>query len=205
MIWATQLSRPVILVLRGLWRTGAMLSIFWFLRAEPLFAQSRIYTWTDEYGVTHFSDSVVSPEVMDKARSMIPSIKSSSRAPTDEDIPLVTFPDRPAQRFVRAELEGGQAVRDVLMLVDTGAQISLIDEALADDLDLEHVQDAVLQGVTGASQGWIGRLSSLRLGSEEIRDLQVMVGPRPGMVLLGMDVLERLKLSVGPRSLQRHQ
>lgn len=115
------------------------------------------------------------------------------------------FPDRPAQRFVRAELEGGQAIRDVLMLVDTGAQISLIDEGLAKDLDLEHVQDALLQGVTGSSQGWIGRLSSLRVGSEEIRDLQIMVGPRPGLILLGMDVLERLKLSVGPRSLQRHQ
>jgi hypothetical protein len=205
MIWTAQLSRSVILVLRPPWRIGGMLTILWFLQTEALFAQSRIYTWTDEYGVTHFSDSVVSPEVMDKAKSMIPSIKSSSRASTDEDIPLVTFPDRPAQRFVRAELEGGQAVRDVLMLVDTGAQISLIDEALAEDLDLEHVQDALLQGVTGASQGWIGRLSSLRLGSEEIRDLQIMVGPRPGMVLLGMDVLERLKLSVGPRSLQRHQ
>lgn len=175
------------------------------LQAGTLLAQSRIYTWTDEYGVTHFSDSVVSPEVLDKARTMTSSPRSASSSRKSEEIPLMIFPDRPAQRFVRAELEGGRTSRDVLMLVDTGAQISLIDEELANEIDLEHVQDAVLQGVTGATAGWIGRLSSLRLGTEELRDLHIMVGPRPGLILLGMDVLERLKLSVGPRSLQRHQ
>jgi hypothetical protein len=204
MTWTPPLSRRIKHCLRLFWDIGGVIALLWLLQPEPLFAQSHIYTWTDEYGVTHFSDSVVSPEVMDKAKSLTPSAKSSFRSSKNEDIPLMTFPDRPAQRFVRAELEGGQAVRDVLMLVDTGAQISLIDEGLAKDLDLEHVQDALLQGVTGASQGWIGRLSSLRLGSEEIRNLQIMVGPRPGLILLGMDVLEQLKLSVGPRSLQRY-
>ena len=182
-----------------------MIMILLLLQEETLLAQSRIYTWTDEYGVTHFSDSAVPPEVLDKAKTITSSPRSSSSNKKNEDIPLMTFPDRPAQRFVRAELEGGRTSRDVLMLVDTGAQISLIDEELANDLDLEHVQDTVLQGVTGATPGWIGRLSVLRLGTEEIRDLQIMVGPRSGLVLLGMDVLERLKLSVGPRSLQRHQ
>jgi len=205
MIWTSPLSHRIKLFLGSFWGTGGVIVLLWLLQPEQIFAQSRIYTWTDEYGVTHFSDSVVSPEVMDKAKSLTPSAKSSVRSSKNEDIPLMIFPDRPAQRFVRAELEGGQAVRDVLMLVDTGAQISLIDEGLARDLDLEHVQDALLQGVTGASQGWIGRLSSLRLGSEEVRNLQIMVGPRPGLILLGMDVLERLKLSVGPRSLQRYQ
>lgn len=205
MTWITPCSRRPRRFSCPLWGIRGMIALLWLLHAAPLFAQSRIYTWTDEYGVTHFSDSVVSPEVMNKAKSLSPSAKSSARSSKDEDIPLMIFPDRPAQRFVRAELEGGQTVRDVLMLVDTGAQISLVDEGLAKELDLEHVQDALLQGVTGSSQGWIGRLSSLRLGSEEIRDLQIMVGPRPGMILLGMDVLERLKLSVGARSLQRQE
>jgi predicted aspartyl protease len=205
MTWTIQLLRCMKLFLHPFWGIGAVIALFWLLHPAPLCAQSHIYTWTDEYGVTHFSDSVVSPEVMDKAKALTPSAKSSAQSSKNEDIPLMIFPDRPAQRFVHADLEGGLAVRDVLMLVDTGAQISLIDEGLAKDLDLEHIQDALLQGVTGASQGWIGRLSSLRLGSEEIRNLQVMVGPRPGMILLGMDVLERLKLSVGQRSLQRHE
>ena len=205
MTWTSPLLHRIKLFLGSFWGIGGVIALLWLLQPEQIFAQPRIYTWTDEYGVTHFSDSVVSPEVMDKAKSLTPSAKSSARSSKNEDIPLMIFPDRPAQRFVSAELEGGQTVRDVLMLVDTGAQISLIDEGLARDLDLEHVQDALLQGVTGASQGWIGRLSSLRLGSEEVRNLQIMVGPRPGLILLGMDVLERLKLSVGPRSLQRYQ
>ncbi|MSQ48243.1 MAG: DUF4124 domain-containing protein [Deltaproteobacteria bacterium] len=205
MTWTTPLARRMPLSLRPFWSIGGVIALLWILHPAPLFAQSRIYTWTDEYGVTHFSDSVVSPEVMHKAQSMTPSAKSSAKSSKNEDIPLMIFPDRPAQRFVRAELEGGQAVRDVLMLVDTGAQISLVDESLAKQLDLEHVQDALLQGVTGTSPGWIGRLSVLRLGSEEIRNLHIMVGPRSGMFLLGMDVLERLKLSVGARSLQRQE
>jgi len=89
------------------------------------------------------------------------------------------------------------------MLVDTGAQMTLIDQALAEELALEHVDNALLTGVTGSTTGWIGRLSGLRLGGHEVRDLQVMVAPISGRLLLGMDVLERLELSVGPRSLQR--
>ncbi len=74
---------------------------------------------------------------------------------------------------------------------------------MAQDLDVEHVQDALLTGVTGTSRGWIGRLATFKIGEEEIRDLHVMVGPMPGRLLLGMDVLENLRLSVGLRSLHR--
>lgn len=172
-----------------------------------LWAQTKIYTWTDKNGVVHFADSVISPQDFDKVKTITSSPRrplSTSKTGGDE-IPLLLFDDRPSQKFVRAQLEGERGLREVLMLVDTGAQISLIDQELAAELDLEHVQDAELHGVTGASQGWIGNLSSLRLGGEEIRDLPIMVGPRPGLVLLGMDVLERLKLSVGPRSLQRNK
>jgi hypothetical protein len=170
--------------------------------ASPLWAQSKIYTWTDEQGVTHFSDSMVSPETMKKAAALESTGRamSNSETPT-EDIPLVTFPDRPSQKFVQAELEGGLRSKRVLMLVDTGAQITFLDQSLAEELDVEHVQDAQIWGVTGGAKGWIGRLSTLRLGSEEVRDLQVMVGSRPGLVLLGMDVLDRLQLAVGQRSL----
>jgi predicted aspartyl protease len=91
------------------------------------------------------------------------------------------------------------------MLVDTGAQITVIDEALANELEVEHVQDAMIAGVTGTARSWIGRLPTLRLGEERVSDLQVMIGPMAGRLLLGMDVLEQLELSVGPRSLHRAQ
>ena len=167
--------------------------------------QGKIYTWTDKNGVVHFSDSITSPQDFGKAKA----VASQPRQPgqrskgSGEEIPLVTFADRPSQKFVRAQLEGDRGSRDVLMLVDTGAQISLVDQQTARDLELEHVEEATLRGVNGVTKSWIGRLPSLRVGEEEIRDLRVLVGPQPGLVLLGMDVLDRLKLSVGPQSLHR--
>jgi predicted aspartyl protease len=109
----------------------------------------------------------------------------------------------PSQKFVHATLEGERTSREALMLVDTGAQITVIDEDTAQGLDVEHVQDALLAGITGVSRGWIGRLPILKIGEEEVSDLRVMVGPMPGRLLLGMDVLEQLNLSVGLRSLHR--
>lgn len=130
-------------------------------------------------------------------RAVLPPTKSAQT-----EIPLVILNNDPSQKFVNAVLEGDYRTSEVLMLVDTGAQITLIDEALAEELSLEHIEDAVVIGVTGAAQGWIGRLPALRLGSEEVKNLHVMIGPVAGRVLLGMDVLERLQLSVGPQSMQ---
>lgn len=169
-------------------------------------AQTTVYTWTDEKGVIHYSDSMVPAQHIERATTLVvPSHVTSVPSISEESgrIPLVIRNNDPSQKFVRVTLSGEQATREVLMLVDTGAQITLIDEALAEDLLLEHVQDAWLTGVTGTARGWIGRLPLLRLGTEEVRDLPIMVGPLPGRLLLGMDVLERLDLSVGSRTLQR--
>lgn len=168
-------------------------------------AQGKIYSWTDKNGVVHFSDSVTSPQDFSKAKTLAttPSRQGQRTKGSSEEIPLVTFNDRPSQKFVRAQLEGGRGTRDVLMLVDTGAQLSLVDQQMAQELELERLEEATLRGVNGVTQSWIGRLPTLRLGEEEIKDVRVLVGPQPGLVLLGMDVLDRLKLSVGPQSLHR--
>jgi len=169
-------------------------------------AQGTIYSWTDEKGVLHFSNSTVPPQHKDQATKIETSSRPTSppgQGNNSDTIPLVILNDDPSQKFVRATLTGEQDSREVLMLVDTGAQITLIDEALASALAVEHVNAAVLTGVTGSAQGWIGRLPALRLGEQEVRDLDVMVAPLPGRWLLGMDVLEKLQLSVGPRSLHR--
>jgi predicted aspartyl protease len=120
-------------------------------------------------------------------------------------IPLVLLNNDPSQKFVRVVLKGDYTSKEVLMLVDTGAQRTLLDDKLAKELDIEHVQDAMLSGITGSAKGWIGRLGSLRIGQEEVEDLYVMVAPVSGRLLLGMDVLERLSLAVSPRSLDRVQ
>lgn len=180
---------------------GAMFSVF---TASSVWAQGKIYTWTDKNGVMHFSDSISSPQDFGKAKTLATQSRlTMQKGKGSDEIPLVTFADRPSQKFVRAQLDGARGTRDVLMLVDTGAQISLVDQETAKELELEHVEEATLRGVNGVTKSWIGRLPTLRLGEEEIRDLRVLVGPQPGLVLLGMDVLDRLKLSVGPQSLHR--
>ncbi len=168
-------------------------------------AQGKIYTWTDQNGVVHFSDSVVSPKDFGKAKTVATALPHRGQKGNggNDEIPLVTFNDRPSQKFVRAQLEGDSGARDVLMLVDTGAQISLVDQQTARELNLEQIEEATLRGVNGVTKSWIGRLPALRVGEEEIKNLRVLVGPQPGLVLLGMDVLDRLKLSVGPQSLHR--
>jgi len=175
------------------------------LSVSVAWAQGKIYSWTDKNGVVHFSDSVTSPQDFSKATAVSVATRQmgkSGKSGSDE-IPLVTFNDRPSQKFVRAQLAGDHGSRDVLMLVDTGAQLSLVDQQTAQELQLERVEEATLRGVNGVTQSWIGRLPTLRLGDEEVRDVRVLVGAQPGLVLLGMDVLDRLKLSVGPQSLHR--
>ena len=186
------------------WQHFAVAMALILLEWGAVQAQGRIYTWTDKNGVVHFSDSVTSPHDFGKAKTLAPTSRSGQKTKggTDE-IPLVTFNDRPAQKFVRAQLEGGRGMREVLMLVDTGAQLSLVDQQTAQELELERLEEATLRGVNGVTQSWIGRLPMLRLGDEEVKDVRVLVGPQPGLVLLGMDVLDRLKLSVGPQSLHR--
>lgn len=176
-----------------------------FCNAVPLHAQTAMYTWTDEKGIVHYSDTMVPTKHLNHVET-IPLPSRQALLPTQAEptaIPLVILNDDPSQKFVNAVLEGDYRTREVLMLVDTGAQITVLDEALAEELSVEHIEDAVLVGVTGAAQGWIGRLPALRLGAEEVKDLRVMIGPVTGRILLGMDVLEHLQLSVGPQSMQR--
>jgi hypothetical protein len=186
------------------WKPLVVIVMFTAFTASSVWAQGKIYTWTDKDGVTHFSDSISSPQDFGKAKTLsTQSRPAMQKGSGSDEIPLVTFADRPSQKFVRAQLDGARATRDVLMLVDTGAQISLVDQETAKELELEHIEEATLRGVNGVTKSWIGRLPTLRLGEEEIRDLRVLVGPQPGLVLLGMDVLDRLNLSVGPQSLHR--
>ncbi len=206
MLWRTHPTLIALLPARTLGPGIVGIFLILSLLGGKTWAQSTVYSWTDEKGVVHFSNSMVPPQHLDDATKIeMPARPASQASGTDasDNIPLVILNDDPSQKFVRAELTGAQDTKEVLMLVDTGAQITLIDQALAEELALEHLDNALLTGITGSTIGWIGRLPALHLGQAEVRDLNVMVGPMRGRLLLGMDVLERLELSVGPRNLQR--
>jgi predicted aspartyl protease len=179
--------------------------LLFLLSGTQLQAQTTIYMWTDERGVVHYSDSMVPAQHLNNTSTLEMATPSTSKRPKSEEfaIPLVTLNNDASQKFVRAELEGDYSTRQVLMLVDTGAQITFLDQTVAEELGVTYLEDAVLVGVTGSAQGWLGRLAKLRLETEEVHDLRVMVGPAAGRVLLGMDVLQQLRLSVGLHSMQR--
>jgi predicted aspartyl protease len=120
-----------------------------------------------------------------------------------KEIPFVILNGDPSQRFVPVVVEGASSRKEVLMLVDTGSQLTMIDEELADDLDVEHVRDVQIVGVNGPAPAWVGRLRSLQLGDEELDEHEVMVGPLPGIRLLGMDVLTAMNLTIGQKALER--
>lgn len=199
-------SFPGCLCARALRRFAGGFFLLCPLWGAQLWAQDTIYSWTDEKGVIHFSNSMAPPQHLKEAA--VAATPSSAPVRGTEvreaaSIPLVILNNDPSQKFVRTILEGERRSREALMLVDTGAQITVIDEETAQELDIEHVQDALLAGVTGVSRGWIGRLPLLRVGEDVVNDLHVMVGPMAGRLLLGMDVLEQLRLSVGLRNLHR--
>ena len=187
--------------------------LFSTLGIQSLGAQATIYRWTDEHGVVHYSNSTMSHEQSGQAQTFIMPERpapantqiAASTSHGSSKIPLVLLNNDPSQKFVRAVLQGDYTSKEVLMLVDTGAQRTLIDDKLARELDIEHVQDAMLSGITGSAKGWIGRLDSLKIGQDEVEDLHVIVAPVSGRLLLGMDVLEKLSLAVSPRSLDRVQ
>jgi predicted aspartyl protease len=163
-------------------------------------AQSTIYRWADERGVIHFSDRGVPGEYAPSAeeRSVKPGERRAESKPAASSIPLIV---RDGKRYVEVTLEGAYRTRELQMLVDTGAQMSLVDEEVADDLDLEFVRDVQIVGVSGPTPGWVGRLKGLKVGDRELPGLDVMVGPMPGLRLIGTDVLDELELTIGPDTL----
>jgi predicted aspartyl protease len=174
------------------------------LGAAMATAQSSVYSWTDEKGTVHFSNAGPPPDgVADVTRRVMPPHVPQNLPAGSSEIPFVILDGDLSRRFVPVVLEGARSRKEVLMLIDTGAQITMIDRELADDLDIEHVQDVQIVGVSGVAPGWVGRLRSLRLGDEEVSQLHIMVGPLPGMRLLGMDVVSALKLTIGQKALER--
>lgn len=168
----------------------------------PVLGQGTVFKWTDSRGIVHFSDSNVPREYagnVEKSRHRHSQLATGQPKIGGTSIPLLAQDGR---KYVSATLEGPYRSRSIMMLVDTGAQMSMIDEELADELGLEFVTEAGIVGVTGTSPGWVGRVHRLKLEGKELSDWPILVGPSQGLALLGTDVLDHLELSVGSKSLE---
>ena len=167
-------------------------------------AQAKFFRWTDEDGAVHFSNT--GPPKKDsknvEERVMRPPPRPSL-PPDNGEIRFVFLEGDTSRRYVPVVLEGKHRRRRVLMLLDTGAQMTLIDEDLADELHIDHVRDMRIAGVGGSVPGWLGKLRLLKLGDEEIRHSYVAVGPSRGLRLLGMDVINSLGFEISRTALRK--
>jgi len=115
----------------------------------------------------------------------------------------VTLPVRFSQReiFVEVKLNG----RDYLMMLDTGAGITVIDQPVAEALHLPPGESMNVLGASGQGAASITRLASLQIGGVHLRGVQVAVtdlglirligGSRFGGIL-GFNVLNRFRVTV---------
>ena len=141
------------------------------LAAGPVQAQGHVYSWTDKDGTVHFSNTGPPPaDASNVSKRVMPrhERRDVPQREGDAEIPFVFMGGDRSRRFVRVVLEGSRKRKNVLMLVDTGAQMTLIDEGLANELNVEHVEDVAIMGVTGTMPAWMGRLHSIELGDEEL-------------------------------------
>jgi len=86
--------------------------------------------------------------------------------------------------------------RAVTFLVDTGATLVSVPEAVADRLGLERRAPIMLETAAGPAPGWLTELDEVRLGEIVGRNGSATINPgRHETVLLGMSFLRELEMS----------
>lgn len=134
--------------------------------------------------------------------ALLPKLKLPAPLPPPAGLP-VTLPVRFSQReiFVEVKLNG----RDYLMMLDTGAGITVIDQPVAEALHLPSGESMNVLGASGQGAASVTRLASLQIGRVHLRDVQVAVtdlglirligGGRLGGIL-GFNVLSRFRVTI---------
>jgi len=105
----------------------------------------------------------------------------------------------PGGHYVARGLINGQRVS---FLVDTGATLVAVDEALARELGLKKGLRLRLQTANGEVEGWRTLIANLAIGGLVAEDVAAVIQPGLGdEVLLGMSFLERVAFSQQGNSL----
>ncbi len=114
-------------------------------------------------------------------------------------------PGNQGRHYINATLDGGQQVRALTLQVDTGADHSMVPQALLDTLPIAPHDVTVITGVTGAARVpvyWVTVHLEFTNNVNEFRDfplrIQVYGGIERDVGLLGRDVLDRLTWSHVP-------
>ncbi|MFC3908136.1 TIGR02281 family clan AA aspartic protease [Legionella dresdenensis] len=84
----------------------------------------------------------------------------------------------------------------VKFMLDTGATLVAVPQALADQLGLQSLYPTTLQTASGNITGYLTRLNSLRFANFNLTNVKAVIIPTPdNTVLLGMNVLSQFLIS----------
>jgi clan AA aspartic protease (TIGR02281 family) len=186
-----------------MWRSlGALL--LGYISITPPAIAGEMYRWVDEQGRVHLTDTPP------KSRSALQEYKvyqpsAPNQAPEPSGPPMAG----PGRVKMTPTKPGGTVIVDatlnrhltVPMLLDTGADFTVLTKEVAGDLRLsalERLPKQEFKTAGGAVRFPIATLQSLRVGPAEARDVEVAIdidGHMP-MGLLGMTFLRHFKVTV---------
>lgn len=166
-------------------------------------ADAGVYTYRDENGTLQ---AVSSPdEIPEKFRKGSKALFPKVEAPkNDADVPL-----RREGNSLIVDVKFGDAGTYPLIL-DTGAEISVISEEMAAKIKPEIVQTITVSGVTGTAQRPMVKVPVVEVAGFKVRNLHAVVNDMPkskASGLLGVDFLNhflmRLDTEAGKLHLER--
>jgi clan AA aspartic protease (TIGR02281 family) len=175
-----------------------------FVSIPTLASAGEMYRWVDEQGHVHLTDT---PPQSKGALQEFKVYQPSERDPAPEpnDLPISEpgivklTPTKPGGTVVvEARLNGRLTVP---MLLDTGADFTVLTMQVARDLRISSLEDLPklpFKTAGGMVMFPIATLQSLRVGTAEARDVNVAIdtdGHMP-MGLLGMTFLRHFKVTV---------
>lgn len=185
-------------------------SCIWLLVVS--LAYGDIYRWTDDSGKVHFTDSLANVPAAYRARAeqkispstttprpstgpgASPRTPAMSRSPESSTVPLV---QRGNAMLVPVLFNG--AVTSVL-IVDTGAELTVISRTLAQQLGLNLDRAAIipLRSASGVFLAPLTKIASVTVGEVTARDVEVVVHDLSAGAggLLGMSFLDGFAVTI---------
>jgi len=181
---------------------GALLVVFVSIPTRA--SAGEMYRWVDEQGHVHLTDT---PPQSKGALQEFKVYQPSERDPATEpdDLPISEpgmvklTPTKPGGTVVVEAMLNGRLT--VPMLLDTGADFTVLTKQVARDLRISSLEDLPklpFKTAGGMVMFPIATLQSLRVGTAEARDVNVAIdtdGHMP-MGLLGMTFLRHFKVTV---------
>ncbi len=181
--------------------TGALILI---LLLMPVFALSEIYYWIDDLGIQNYTTRLESiPEPYRSKVQMLsvpappPELQQYQPGPVQQGILKLPF-TLGSPIMVNARINGAGPIT---LILDTGSDRTLVTSSGLQRLGLstENASKAILQGVTGMSQGSAIWVNSVEVGGAQTGPLLVIVHDtdlKGADGLLGRDFLANFHVTI---------